>query len=46
MPTSRVVDVDGLTVTYEDVTAVRDLTFHVQQGELYTLLGANGAGPR
>lgn len=44
MPTSRVVDVDGLTVTYGDVTAVRDMTFHVQQGELYALLGTNGAG--
>ncbi|NEM07727.1 ABC transporter ATP-binding protein [Geodermatophilus normandii] len=44
MPTSRVVDVEGLSVTYGDVTAVRDLTFHVQQGELYALLGTNGAG--
>ena len=44
MPPSPVVDVDGLTVTYGDVTAVRDLTFHVQQGELYALLGTNGAG--
>ncbi len=41
---SPVVDVDGLTVTHGDVTAVRDLTFHVQQGELYALLGTNGAG--
>ena len=44
MPTSPVVDVDGLTVTYGDVIAVRDLTFHVQQGEVYALLGTNGAG--
>ena len=44
MPTSPVVDVDGLTVTQGDVTAVRDLTFHVQQGGLYALLGINGAG--
>jgi ABC-2 type transport system ATP-binding protein len=44
MPPSPVVDVDGLTVTYGDVTAVRDLTFRVQQGELYALLGTNGAG--
>jgi ABC-2 type transport system ATP-binding protein len=44
MATSRVVDVDGLTVAYGDVTAVRALTFHVQQGELYALLGTNGAG--
>ena len=44
MTTSAVVDVAGLTVAYGDVTAVRDLTFHVQQGELYALLGTNGAG--
>jgi ABC-2 type transport system ATP-binding protein len=44
MTTSPVIDVDGLTVTYGDVTALRDLTFHVQQGELYALLGTNGAG--
>jgi ABC-2 type transport system ATP-binding protein len=44
MPTSRLVDVDGLTVSYGDPTAVSDLTFHVQHGELYALAGTNGAG--
>lgn len=43
-PASPVIDVEGLTVTYGDFTAVRDLSFHVQHGELYALLGTNGAG--
>jgi ABC-2 type transport system ATP-binding protein len=44
MTAPAVIDVDGLTVTYGDFTAVRDLTFHVRPGELYALLGTNGAG--
>jgi ABC-2 type transport system ATP-binding protein len=44
MTASPVIDVEGLTVTYGDFTAVRDLSFHVQRGELYALLGTNGAG--
>jgi ABC-2 type transport system ATP-binding protein len=44
MPASPVVDVEGLTVTYGDFAAVRDVSFHVRPGELYALLGTNGAG--
>lgn len=44
MNASPVIDVDGLTVTYGDFTAVRDLSFEVHRGELYALLGTNGAG--
>ena len=44
MPDSPVIDVDGLTVTYGDFAAVRDLSFEVHRGELYALLGTNGAG--
>jgi ABC-2 type transport system ATP-binding protein len=44
MPASPVIEVDGLTVTYGDFTAVRDLSFSVRHGELYALLGTNGAG--
>ena len=36
--------VDGLTCAYGKVMAVRDLTMEVRQGELVTLIGANGAG--
>ncbi|MFN3600978.1 MAG: ABC transporter ATP-binding protein [Dietzia sp.] len=44
MPASPVIEVEGLTVTYGDFTAVRDLSFQVRHGELYALLGTNGAG--
>ncbi|TWD83215.1 ABC-2 type transport system ATP-binding protein [Kribbella amoyensis] len=44
MPETPVIDVESLTVTYGDFTAVRDLSFQVRSGELYALLGTNGAG--
>ncbi|GAA0546845.1 ABC transporter ATP-binding protein [Actinomadura livida] len=44
MPASPVIDVERLSVTYGDFTAVRDLSFHVRRGEFYALLGTNGAG--
>ena len=44
MSAPPVIDVKGLTIAYGDFTAVRDLSFHVQHGELYALLGTNGAG--
>jgi len=44
MPALPVIDVEGLTVAYGDFEAVRDVSFHVQPGELYALLGTNGAG--
>jgi ABC-2 type transport system ATP-binding protein len=39
-----VIDVDGLEVRYGDFVAVRDVSFRVERGELYALLGTNGAG--
>ena len=40
-----VVEAAGLTYTYgSDFHAVKNLSFSVQQGELYALLGTNGAG--
>jgi ABC-2 type transport system ATP-binding protein len=36
--------VDGLTVTYGQKSAVRELSLQVRPGELYGLLGSNGAG--
>ncbi len=36
--------VDGLTVDYGAIRAVSDVSFHVADGELVTLIGANGAG--
>lgn len=37
-------DVRGITVTYGQITAVRDLSLSVNAGEVVALLGANGAG--
>lgn len=39
-----VIEVEALQVTYGDFPAVKDLSFQVQPGELYALLGTNGAG--
>ena len=36
--------VDNLTKKYGDYTAVDDLSFRVKRGEVFGLLGANGAG--
>ncbi|WP_116952011.1 ABC transporter ATP-binding protein [Jiangella endophytica] len=44
MPASPVIEVERLNVTYGDFAAVRDLSFQVERGELYALLGTNGAG--
>jgi ABC-2 type transport system ATP-binding protein len=40
----RIIDVDELSVRYGDFEAVKKLSFYVEQGELYALLGTNGAG--
>ena len=37
-------EVTGLHVAYGGIQAVRSITFHVNQGEMVALIGANGAG--
>ena len=37
-------EVTGLRVAYGGIQAVRGITFHVKQGEMVALIGANGAG--
>ena len=44
MSANPVIDVDELNVSYGDFQAVKDLSFQVEPGELYALLGTNGAG--
>jgi ABC-2 type transport system ATP-binding protein len=39
-----VIDVSHLTKSYGDLTAVNDLSFRVQPGEIVGLIGPNGAG--
>ncbi len=37
-------EVTGLHVAYGGIQAVRSITFHVNEGEMVALIGANGAG--
>jgi len=38
------IDAEGLTRKFGDLTAVDDLTLHVNEGEVFGFLGPNGAG--
>ncbi|MFM0045642.1 ABC transporter ATP-binding protein [Paraburkholderia sediminicola] len=40
----NMLDVEGLSVKYGQVSAVSEMSFHVCLGELVSLIGANGAG--
>ena len=37
-------EVEGLSVNYGHIEAIRDITFGVEEGRIATLIGANGAG--
>jgi branched-chain amino acid transport system ATP-binding protein len=39
-----ILNVQDLEVWYDDIQAVRSISFEVQQGEIFTLIGGNGAG--
>jgi branched-chain amino acid transport system ATP-binding protein len=41
---SALLRAEGLELAYGEVSACRDISFHVAQGEIVTLIGANGAG--
>lgn len=40
----RTLDVEALTVTYGALTAVRNISFWMDEGEIIALIGSNGAG--
>lgn len=42
--TERVLEVDGLRVSYGGIAAVKGISLTVDRGEIVTLIGANGAG--
>jgi ABC-type branched-subunit amino acid transport system ATPase component len=37
-------DVQGVHVGYGDVPVLHDVTFHLEMGEIITIVGPNGAG--
>ena len=41
---STMLKVDNINVYYGAIHAVKDVSFHVNEGEIVTLIGANGAG--
>lgn len=41
---TRVLEVQDLVISYGAAAAVRGLTLHINEGEVVTLIGANGAG--
>lgn len=41
---TKVVDIDGLAVSYEGLLAVRQIDLHVVQGEFVSVLGPSGCG--
>ncbi|WP_339611326.1 ABC transporter ATP-binding protein [uncultured Planktosalinus sp.] len=44
MKKNKVISVNGLTKMFGDFTAVNQISFEVEQGEIFGFLGANGAG--
>ena len=40
----RKLEVRDLSVSYGAINAVRNASFHVEEGEIVALIGANGAG--
>ena len=44
MTVSALLQAEGLELAYGEVSACRSLSFHVAEGEIVTLIGANGAG--
>ena len=44
MSLDKIIEVEGLVKKFGSFTANNNLTFHVNRGEIFGFLGANGAG--
>ena len=44
MPDTRILEVDQLTLKFGGLTALDDVSFHINEGEILGLIGPNGAG--
>ncbi len=41
---NKIIEVTGLRKNYGSLTAVKDISFYIEQGKLFSFLGPNGAG--
>ena len=41
---NTIIQVENLTVGYDDVTVLEDISFEVRQGEIFIILGGSGCG--
>ena len=41
---SAILKVENINVYYGNIHAIKDISFEVNEGEIVTLIGANGAG--
>jgi len=41
---TKILEADDITLRFGGVTAINDVSFHVTEGELYSIIGPNGAG--
>ena len=42
--TNKMIEINNITKTFDDYTAIKDLSFTVNESSLYGLVGYNGAG--
>ena len=41
---NKLIEADNLEIAYGDVAACKQISFYVNEGEIVTLIGSNGAG--